>query len=436
MFRILLTRAGLMIFRFLVLVALLLVPTESRAATAAEKAGFSPRLMIYLAQGPANSCGEGCDRWIAVEGEVDRGAAVRLRRFLAALNDSQRPIYFHSPGGSVEESFAIARMLRTRKATARVGRTMVAACGDGTQLDDACLKLKSGGGELQAELATRRAMCNSACAYMILGATTREVAPDAAMAVHSSRLTVAFHGHPSPQQLADYRNRTMARADRDRAGFVAAMGISRELDDLIKTVKFESLHVLTRPELYRFGIDTRPLSQTAWTLESGARPFLRKIALSKKDDDASFRLLEWRLYCESKDRARMMFVREFDQGVAPLGSVMMMAAPERSVAFGKFPARVGKYDVWSDPVAPDVMKAMLAAAHLQMGEGRTAVDGDSHLLSFDIDTGGLETGWSKLLESCPAALAARPAAVVPGAGAAAAQAAPIQAAPAPPASAQ
>jgi hypothetical protein len=416
-----------MMFRFLLVAALLLLPTASRAVTSAEKAGFSPRLLIYLAKGDANSCGAGCDHWIAIEGEVDRGAAARLRRFLAAVKDTGRPIYFHSPGGSVDESYAIARLLRGRKTVARVGRTVLAACAPGLQLDDACLKIKSGSGEVEAELTTRRAMCNSACAYMIIGATTREVAPDAAVAVHSSRLTVAFHGTPSPQQLADYRNRTMAKANRERAAFVVAMGVNRELDDLIKTVKFESLHVLTRPELYRFGIDTRSLSETAWTLESVARPYLRKIALAKRDDDGSFRLLEWHLYCENRDRARLMFVREFDQGVAPFDSVMMMAAPERAVAFGKYPARVGKYEVWSDPVTPDVMQAMLAAPRLQMGERSRAADGKTQTETFDIDTSGLQAGWNKLLESCPAApAAARPVAVVPVIGAAA-QAAPLQA---------
>ncbi|WP_245320228.1 hypothetical protein [Bradyrhizobium lablabi] len=51
-----------MMFRFLVLAALLLVSGELRAETPAEKAGFAPRLIIYNAKGPANSCGPGCDR--------------------------------------------------------------------------------------------------------------------------------------------------------------------------------------------------------------------------------------------------------------------------------------------------------------------------------------------------------------------------------------
>ena len=117
-------------------------------------------------KGPPNSCGPGCDRWIAVEGKVDQEAAARIRRFLRDVKDTQRPIYFHSPGGAVEQSFAIGRLLRSRKAIARVGRTIVAACAAGTQIDDACLKIKTAGGEVEAEITTHHAMCNSACGYL------------------------------------------------------------------------------------------------------------------------------------------------------------------------------------------------------------------------------------------------------------------------------
>src|SRR4029453_3379196 len=127
----------------------------------------------------------------------------------------------------------------------------------------------------------------------------------------------------------------MARADRERAAFVVSMGISRDLDDLIKTGKFESLHVLTRAELYRFGIDTRPLAETAWTLEAAQRPYIRKIAAAKQGDGASFRTMEWRLFCENKDRARLMFVRESAQEGDGLKTMMLMAGSNKPVAFGK-----------------------------------------------------------------------------------------------------
>jgi hypothetical protein len=407
-----------MIFRFLLLAALLLLHTELRAESPAQKAGFSPKLIIYFAKGAANSCGLGCNSWIAVEGEVDEGAPSRVRRFLAAVKDTQRPIYFHSPGGAVGPSLTIGRLLRSRKAVARVGRTIVAACAAGTQVDEACLKIKTAGGEVEAEIKTRGAMCNSACGYMFLGATTREVAPDAALAVHNSKLTLIVHGHPSAQQMADFRNRIIAKADLERASFVVSMGISHELNDLIKTVKFENLHLLTRPELFRFGIDTRLFSETSWRLETEARPFVRKIGVVKQGDGASFRMMEWRLFCEKGDRARLMFVREFEPGAAGMSSVVMMAGSEKSVAFGKFPARVGKYEAWSDTIAPDAMKAVLAASALQMGEGMLTPEGKTNLVTFEIDTIGLEASWTQLLASCPPSSAGGPAARSPSPGSA------------------
>lgn len=390
--------------------ALLLVQGPLRAEpSAAEKYGFAPRLIIYNARGAPDSCGPGCDRWIAVEGQVDAGAAARVRRFLADARDTGRPFYFHSPGGAVDQSYVIGRLLRGRKAIARVGRTLATACAAGTQVDAACLKIKTAGGEVEAELNTRNAMCNSACSYLFLGATTREVAPDAMFGVHNSRLTLVVHGQPPPRLVAEFRQRGMAKADRERTAFVVSMGISRELDDLIKTVKFESIHALTRTELYRFGIDTRPLPETAWTLEAATRPYVRKVAVVKQGDGASFRAMEWRLFCENGKRARLMFVRETDPGAAAIGTVMMMAGTEKSVAFGKFPARVGKYEVWSEVVALDAMEAILAASRLQMGEATQAAEGKARLATFDIDTVGLGASWSHLLTSCPATTA-RPAA--------------------------
>ncbi len=141
-----------MLARLLLLLALLSLPGVLRAeGTPAEKAGFASRLTIYLAKGAPDACGPGCDRWIAIEGEIDQGAAPRIRRFLAGVKDLQRPIYLHSPGGNVEQSYDIARLLRSRKAVARVGRTVVTACAAGSQVDAACQKIKNATGEVEAE---------------------------------------------------------------------------------------------------------------------------------------------------------------------------------------------------------------------------------------------------------------------------------------------
>jgi hypothetical protein len=366
-----------------------------------EVPGHAPMLIMYLAKGAPNSCGPGCDRWIAIEGTIDADAASRVSQFLSGVKDTQLPIYFHSPGGEVRQAFAIGRLLRVRKAIGRVGRTIASACAAGSQVDDACLKIKTAGGEVQAELATRYAMCNSACSYLFLGATTREVAPDAALGVHDSKLIVEFNEHTSARQRAEFMASHRDRDDRERASFIEAMGISHELVDLIETVKFESMHILTRPELYRFGIDTRNLAETAWTLEPGARAFIRKTAFARKDD-GSFRPMEWRLFCESKYRARLMFIREFDKGAPVTSSVTLIAGSEKQPSFGSFPVRQGRYEVWSAMIDTDAVNNWFALRHLQVGENTLMPDGRASQAVLEIDTNGLAGAWTRLSGACAA----------------------------------
>jgi hypothetical protein len=389
--------------RLLVLASLLLPGALHAEGAPAEKTGFASRLTIYLAKGPPDACGPGCDHWIAIEGDIDQDAAPRIRRFLAGVKDMQRPIYLYSPGGNVEQSYVIGRLLRSRKAIARVGRTIATACAAGTQVDAACLKIKNAGGEVEAELSTYHAMCNSACGYLFLGATSREVAPDAALAVHNSRLVLAFHGHPPPAAVAEYRQRRMARADRDRAAFIAAMGISRELDDLIRTVKFENLHMLTRAELYRFGIDTRSLAETAWKLEKEARPFVRKFAILKKESGGSFRVMEWRLSCESGKRVPLTFASEVDETAVGKSTILVTADAEPDKTAGGSPLRAGKYEVWRGSIDPDMVRAILASRSLHVRQTTLMPDDKADITNFDIDLTGLTSVWPQLAASCAAA---------------------------------
>jgi len=377
-----------------------------------------PALMtFYVVRGSPDACGPGCSNWLAVEGQVDSGAAARFRKFLRQVRDRGLPIYFSSPGGNLDQALAMGAMLREKPVVARVARTVVDECGFEAQDSDVCMKLKQSGRELHGDLQTRGAMCNSACPYLILGATVREIAPDVGLAVHSPKVVLNFRGGvPTPEMRAAATQRSLARADHMLSNYIFKMGANPGLLALANSIKFEDTHVLSREEIARFGIDARPFSETAWTLEPAPRPYIRKFALARKDNATAFRTMEWRLFCENKDRARLMYVRETDPGAATVSSVIMMAGPERSVAL-KFPARVGRFEVWSDTIAPDPMKAMLRAPRLQVGEGTLTPDGKTSLASFDIDTVGLQSVWTQLLASCPVAPAgARPVAAWPGLG--------------------
>src|SRR5271154_772490 len=110
------------------------------------------------------------DRW--------RGR-LALPKIPAAAEGSQLPVYFSSPGGDLDQAVAMGAVLREKPTVARVARTVVKECGFEAQDSDVCLKLKRSGRELHGDLRTRGAICNSACPYLILGAATREIAPDA-----------------------------------------------------------------------------------------------------------------------------------------------------------------------------------------------------------------------------------------------------------------
>jgi hypothetical protein len=86
------------------------------------------------------------------------------------------------------------------------------------QDSDGCLKLKHSGRELHGDLWTRAAMRNSACSYLTLGASTREIAPYAVLAIHSPKVVLRFSGGaPTPQARAAATERSLARIDRWRA---------------------------------------------------------------------------------------------------------------------------------------------------------------------------------------------------------------------------
>ena len=69
------------------------------------------------------------------------------------------------------------------------------------------------------------------------------------------------------------------------------------------------MHVLTRDEIVRFGIDRRDLAETAWKFENGTRSMVRKAALVKEDGGKSWRLSQWRIICAGSEQFELDFQR-------------------------------------------------------------------------------------------------------------------------------
>jgi hypothetical protein len=393
-----------MILREVLAVAvLILFPGTAMTASSGAPPSLDhlPPMVFYVAKGAPDACGPGCDSWIALEGMVDAGAADRFRKFLRRQKDRHLPMYFSSPGGNLDQALAMGRMLREEPTIARVARTVVKECGSEPQTGEACLELKRSGRVLEAELAEQGAMCNSACPYLILGSTTREIAPNTVLAVHSPKVILSIRGKPSEKQRAEAVQRGMERANRIVAIYLARMGVDRGLLDLAKTVKFESPHVLARDEIFRFGIDRREFVETPWQFENAGRAFVSKIAVARTSNGATFRTTQLRLFCDGKDRARLIFVREFDKSAIGTSSVALIANSEKPLTFAVLP-QVGGFEIRSAAIASDALKNLFAVPHLQVGEITLMPDGKSTQAILEIETRGLEGAWTQLSATCAA----------------------------------
>jgi hypothetical protein len=360
-----------------------------------------PPMVFYVVKGAADSCGRGCDRWIAAEGQVDSGAAPRFRKFLSRLKDRNLPMYFASPGGNLDQALAMGAMLRERPTVARVARTVVQECGFEAQDSDVCIKLKQSGRELHGDLWTRGAMCNSACPYLILGAPTREIAPDTVLAVHSPKVVVRFSGGvPTQQMRAAATQRGIERADFMLSKYVFKMGAESELLDLAKSVKFESMHVLTREEIARFGIDRRAFVETPWTFENNGRSMVRKVAIQKDDRDNSYRMSQWRLFCFNADQFELDFQRPA-QATSTFATVAISTGGPKPLYFTFPPAKPPGFEVWGLRINRASLQSLADLPQFDFTETSLAPDGRrlAHPQKFSAE--GLGGALTSLLSTCP-----------------------------------
>jgi hypothetical protein len=363
----------------------------------------TPPMQFYVVKGGADACGHGCDRWIQLEGQIDGGAAARFRKFFVKLRDRNMPLYFYSPGGNLDQALVMGTLLHEKPAIARVGRTILADCGYEAQDSDVCLKLKRSGRELNGELTTRGVLCGSACPYLILGASTREIAPDAALAVHNSRIVITFTGGtPTPTMVAAANARAHERSDGNIAAYFARVRGDSALLTLARAVKFEDMHVLTREEIVRFGIDRREFADTPWIFEPGTHGMVRKIAIQRKAGDASFHMIQWRVVCFDSDRFELDFQRPIPAN-AVLATASLSYGGDRPLGFPYPPRRGAGVEQWGMRLSKASLQPLLDLPQAEFTETSLAPDGRQLPHKEKVSGDGLARSLDALLRTCPAA---------------------------------
>jgi hypothetical protein len=211
----------------------------------------SQPLIFIVATGEPNACGRGCTEWIAAEGRFDEGAAQRFRYFLVGLGKRDLPIFFNSDGGLVSEATQIGLMLREKRMTAGVARTVSEGCHLSFQLDDACRRLMQSKREHKARLYFGGARCGSACVYAMVGASTRHVDPGATLRIHSA-------AGPEIDKAENFLRR-----------YLVGLGVDPALVDAAAKIPSRTFRGLSRGEMERFGIETRGIYETPWIATHG-----------------------------------------------------------------------------------------------------------------------------------------------------------------------
>ena len=358
-------------------------------------------IVFYVAKGAADACGRGCDTWIAIEGQFDINAAARFRKFFQPLRSRNLPIYIASPGGNLEQSLAMGLYLHEKPAVVRVARTVVRDCGFEAQDSDVCLKLKRSGRVLAADLWTRNAVCNSACPYFLLGASRREIAPDSALGVHSAKVITQFLGVvPTPEMLAAATQRGKERSNGLLASYFSHVGADTGLLKLVSTVKFEDVHVLTRDEIIRFGIDRREQVETPWQFENGGRSMVGKFATQRSEGESSYRLLQWRLICVSTEQFELDVQRPTTKSTYPTVAISNAAAVP--LYFTQITSKTAGADFWGVRMTHAAIDKLAGQPQFDLIESSQGPDG-RHAVRTALSTEGLSQALDMLLPTCPSA---------------------------------
>jgi hypothetical protein len=368
-------------------------------------------LLFYLAKGGPDACGEGCDEWIAAEGQFDSGSVERFRAFLKRLDGRRLPIYFYSPGGLTDDGLAIGRLLRENDMTAGVAKTIPDGCEE--KKPGACRALKRSGQTLAARWRTIDAGCNSACVYALIGAKTRDVPPGASVGIHASK--VPYTGERA-RAAAVAR---LASFNLELRRYLREMGIDDGLFAAIQKVPYEKVHILSRDEITRFGIDTRRNQETRWTFIEGPRPrrahVVKLFTRPKGPEHREIRTGLIRLRCGEADQLNVRYVRGLGSDeLNPAGRGSTTSATIRLVAGSAslaFPTQspISKLEAVDSEGATDgrglsssidFFEAAAERPNLELVEAETSVEPTARRRVHTLSTRGLSEAIAALRRSC------------------------------------
>jgi hypothetical protein len=159
-------------------------PASARKAPASAKKTPAPAnasMQVHIVRNvqAQGDCEPNCSEWISAQGVIDGSTPGRFKKVLRQLGPRKLPVFIHSTGGSVPDSYIIGRLLRARGLDVAVMRTTVILCSPG---DAGCHKKESKG--VIHGSPDVFAYCASSCAFVLAAGQRRFVSPWAKVGVH------------------------------------------------------------------------------------------------------------------------------------------------------------------------------------------------------------------------------------------------------------
>lgn len=234
-----------------------------------------PPMRVTIVRGAYPGCEPNCEEWIAAEGRIGKQSPALFRAAIDAAEPRKPPILIHSGGGDVDSAIAIGRLLRQKGFQVAVARTEFLAEAAPTAAEPARGKIKKPEPPRARGFArSLQASCASACTLILAAGTRRYVGPTALVGLHE----IVVPETTVTQTMRYYRIRTLTKGGRvvskekvfvGEKNFVrhigrskptpetyrrvrrylAEMGETKEVVDLMMTAPPESMRWLTRAEL-------------------------------------------------------------------------------------------------------------------------------------------------------------------------------------------
>ena len=190
------------------------------------------------------ACRLDCAEFIVAEGDIHLDTVDALAALWARIR-RPLPVYFHSPGGSLEGGLALGKALRAAGMPTLVARLLPRPCTP----EAGCTPADQQAAVALYAEAPLPAICNSSCVYAFAGGTARSVAAGSSLGIHQFFIAHADDKARKPKTTYtredfSHLQRTVASV----AAYLAGMDVSVEVVSLAAGVDSATVRRLTARE--------------------------------------------------------------------------------------------------------------------------------------------------------------------------------------------